>query len=338
MVYSGHEGEGARSTMKKGLCLLCALLTLCALGPCALADSGASEAIVLFTHDIHSHLESGEMADSGGLGRVGTLIGEARAGHDAVFLVDAGDFSMGTLYQTIYETHAAELTLLGRLGYDAATFGNHEYDYRGEGLSNMLAAARRNAESNPTLALPKLVVANIDWAASASDDSRRTQAAMDAYGVAPYAIVEHGGVRAGIFGLFGKDSDSCAPLSGLTFEDCVKAAKRTVAQLKQENVDLILCLSHSGTSAEASKSEDDLLAKAVPEIDVIVSEHSHSTLTECHRFGSTYVVSSGSYTAHLGELRLTRSAVGRWDVAEYDLRPTDASGAGDPAVTAARAE
>ena len=53
-----------------------------------------------------------------------------------------------------------------------------------------------------------------------------------------------------------------------------------VQKLQDENADIILCLSHSGTWADPKESEDELLAKAVPEIDVIVSAHTHTILEE----------------------------------------------------------
>ncbi|MEG0902285.1 MAG: bifunctional metallophosphatase/5'-nucleotidase, partial [Clostridia bacterium] len=99
--------------------------------------------------------------------------------------------------------------------------------------------------------------------------NRELKAAFDAYGGAPYTIVERGGLRIGIFGIFGKDAEACAPLSGVAFTNQIDAAKQTVAQLQAQSADLILCLSHSGTWRNPNQSEDELLAKAVPEIDVI---------------------------------------------------------------------
>ena len=55
-------------------------------------------------------------------------------------MVDGGDFSMGTLVQTVYEDEAAELRMLGTIGCEVTTFGNHEFDYRSSGLAQMLFA------------------------------------------------------------------------------------------------------------------------------------------------------------------------------------------------------
>jgi 2',3'-cyclic-nucleotide 2'-phosphodiesterase (5'-nucleotidase family) len=94
--------------------------------------------------------------------------------------------------------------------------------------------------------------------------------------------VEKNGYRIGIFGLLGEEAAANAPMSApAVFEDIRDAAKRVVAVLKdQEKADLIVCLSHSGTKEDISESEDEQLAKAVPDIDVIVSGHTHTILKQ----------------------------------------------------------
>ena len=119
---------------------------------------------VLFSHDTHSHLNSfstivdGEQKEVGGFARIKTLIDEKKQEDPDTLVLDGGDFSMGTLIQTVYDTEAAELRMLGYLGYDVTTLGNHEYDYRSEGLANMLEAAKNSGET-----VPALVVCNVDW-------------------------------------------------------------------------------------------------------------------------------------------------------------------------------
>ena len=103
---------------------------------------------ILFSHDTHSHLNTfttvveDEETDIGGFARANTLIKAQRAKDPDTLVIDGGDFSMGTLIQTVFETQAAELRMLGYMGYDVTTFGNHEFDYRSKGLANMLTSAR----------------------------------------------------------------------------------------------------------------------------------------------------------------------------------------------------
>lgn len=291
---------------------------------------------LLFTHDIHSRLdeykvqgtgeqEEGETVFAGGFARLKTRIDERRAANPATFVFDGGDFSMGTLYQTIYETQAAELTMLGRIGVDATTFGNHEFDYRAEGVSNMFRSAVRNAGEDETLTLPQFLTANIDWEKNDSKDNRMIQQALEDYGSKENTVIEREGIRVGVYGVLGEDAEICAPESGIDFDDIVETSKRVVEELKKEDVDMIVCLSHSGTSEEEDASEDEILAEEVPEIDVIISGHTHTTLEEPIISGDTVIASAGSYGRNLGELELVPAENGRWKLAEYRLNSMDES-------------
>ena len=256
---------------------------------------------ILFTHDIHSHLNAftslveGQETDTGGFARTNTLIKEQRAKNPDTLVIDGGDFSMGTLIQTVFESQAAELRLLGYMGCDATTFGNHEYDFRSKGLANMLTSATDSGDP-----LPALVVCNVDWdameSAGLTEGQQRLKDALACADVRDYTIVQKGDVRIAVIGVFGKDALACAPTCELKFKDPIEAVKATVAQIKAtEDVDMLVCVSHSGTWEDPKKSEDELLAKAVPELDLILSGHTHTEIRQpiCH--GSTYVVSCGEY-------------------------------------------
>lgn len=321
------------------------VIMLCSLSVGSVVAGETSEkqnkVTILFTHDIHSRLDEYKIQGAGDDGaadetvfagcfaRLKTRIDERRAQNPATFVFDAGDFSMGTLYQTIFESQAAELTMLGRIGVDATTFGNHEFDYRAEGVSNMFHSAIRNAEEDESLTLPEFLIANIDWEKNNSDDNRLIQKALEEYGSKEYTIIEREGIRIGIYGVVGEDAEICAPESGIDFDDIVTASKRVVDELKKEDADMIVCLSHSGTSEEKEASEDELLAEEVPEIDVIISGHTHTTLEEPIIQGSTVIASAGSYGRNLGELELVPAQNGRWKLASYRLNPMDESVAQD---------
>ena len=285
---------------------------------------------ILFSHDTHSHLNTfttvveDEETDIGGFARANTLIKAQRAKDPDTLVIDGGDFSMGTLIQTVFETQAAELRMLGYMGYDVTTFGNHEFDYRSKGLANMLTSARTSGD-----AVPSIVVCNVDWdameAAGLTEGQQLLKDAFTAYGVQDYTVVQKGDVRIAVVGVFGKDALSCAPTCELKFKDPVQAVKATVAEIKaNENVDMIVCVSHSGTWDDPKKSEDELLAKGVPELDLILSGHTHSRIREPIRHGDTYVVSCGEYGKNLGSLSMAQKTDGRWQVTDYQLIPITA--------------
>ena len=217
--------------MKKLPSLLLALLliVLCVSGVEALPPSSDFEATILFTHDLHSHFlpqRTEDGGESGGYARLKTAIDRERARHPNALLVDGGDFSIGSLIQTLYTTQAAELRTMGALGYDAATLGNHEFDHTGAGLARMLNAVADSGER-----LPALVEANY---APAPDNPDRDVilAAMDNYGVAETLLFDRDGVTYGLFGLMGVDSHDCAPTSGFVLENMAQAAQRCVEALE----------------------------------------------------------------------------------------------------------
>ena len=294
--------------------------------------SAASErnVTILFTHDLHDHLQSyttvqknGITTTLGGFGRLKSAIKEERDKDPDLILVDAGDFSMGTLFQTIFSSHAPQLRIMGQMGYDAITFGNHEFDFRAKGLADSLTAAKSSGEP-----LPRITAANIffpvDKEGKLTPSLAKLKNAMDNYKVEDYLIIERKGIKIGIFGLMGKDAASNAPMSEVKFLDAIESAQRVVNILKtKENVDLILCLSHSGTGGFSPKTEDEILAKKVPEIDVIISGHSHTKLTEPLIVGNTIIGSSGEYSQNLGIIKITQDPDESWILKEYALKPID---------------
>ena len=299
----------------------------CAWPVCAQESAPGTTVDIVFTHDTHSHLNTfttmvdGLETELGGFARMNTLIEAQRAQNPDTLVIDGGDFSMGTLIQTVFETQAAELRMLGYLGCDVTTLGNHEFDYRSKGLANMLTSAQASGD-----AVPAMVVCNVDWdtmeAEGLTEGQQRLKDAFTAYGVSDYTVLEKGDVDIAVVGVFGKDALACAPTCELKFEDPIEAVKQTVADIKaNEDVDMIVCVSHSGTWEDESKSEDELLAKAVPDLDLILSGHTHTELEKPIQHGSTYVVSCGEYGKNLGELTLTQQADGRWAMSAYELIP-----------------
>ena len=336
------------------------LTALCALPVGAVAEGCTQETnvtTILFTHDLHSHFlpqPTAEGGESGGYARLKTVIDGERAMNPAALLVDGGDFSIGSLIQTLYTTQAAELRTMGAMGYDAVTIGNHEFDHKGTGFAEMLNSAKaaqqaavelllvdarpledmdayRERFGPVTPVLPTLLEANY---APADDNPDRAfiRSAMEDYGVTDCMTLERGGVTYGLFGLMGVDSDECAPTSGFTRTDAAKAAKRCVETLKGEGAEIIVCLSHSGTGDSLASSEDEELAKAVDGIDVIVSGHTHSTLAEPLVVNDTYIVSSGPYCQNLGSLTFSWDGSGEKRLLDYRLIPIDETVAENPEI------
>ena len=326
--------------MKRILAVFLSVILMLSLCVPVFAQSGTREITILFTHDLHSHLlpsaqEGG--GEYGGYARLMTLIKEQKAKYPDAILVDGGDFSMGSLFQTAYATSALELRIMGAMGYDATTFGNHEYDYLPSGFAGML-----NAASNSGDPLPAILEANylppLEGEEGYDADSAAVWEAFENYGVQEYMILERGGVYYAIFGIMGEDSDDCAPNSAQILHDPVETAQRVVDEAVAECVKnygvkpLVIALSHSGTSN--GKGEDFELAQKVTGIDVIVSGHTHTTLTQPIQVGDTYIVSAGEYGKYLGVARMSWDGAGDAELTDYDLIPVDETVEEDPEIAA----
>ena len=320
-------------------CLACLLAILLALGCVCCAEAPAAEGKtvkILFTHDMHSYFENSSVLTAegvrshGGAARLMTLLKENR--DENTLYLDAGDFAMGTLLHANYATDAYELRILGRLGCAVTTFGNHEFDFGGTGAAQMLESALASGET-----LPQLVQANMLAPENPTDEQRALIQAMQDYGAKPYTMLEVNGLRIGVFGLLGINGIECAPTSGMEFENYIKAAKKTVAEIEAENADVIICLSHCGTRGDGKHGEDIELAKAVPAIDLIISGHSHSEYAAPVICGNTIIASAGEYLTNLGSVTL-RVADGKVTCDDYRLIPCDDTVAEDPEMLAVMAE
>ncbi|HKO91724.1 MAG TPA: bifunctional UDP-sugar hydrolase/5'-nucleotidase [Polyangiaceae bacterium] len=286
------------------------------------SDAGSARApqelLILHSNDMHSHLmgyaperdytpaTTGDDATLGGMARLSTAISRARAGAaitgTPVLLLDAGDFMMGTLFELLATQEVPELTLLQAMGYDATTLGNHELDWTPSGLALILEAAAAKQLSVPILS------SNLQFSSASADtgDDALEAVVKSTGALRPKLVKTVGGLRVGLFGLLGANAVQVTPqASPLRFEPIDVAAARMVSELRDvDRVDLVIALSHSGIDHEGN-GEDAVLAAAVPGIDVIISGHTHDTLSEPVRIGDTLIVTAGSYTSHLGELALT---------------------------------
>ncbi|WP_095211223.1 bifunctional metallophosphatase/5'-nucleotidase [Endozoicomonas ascidiicola] len=265
----------------------------------------------------------------GGVARLATLIDERRnaLGDQPVLLLDGGDISQGTLFHTLYRKHAPELRLMKQLGYDAITLGNHEFDFRSDGVSMMLEAAKNHLDE-----LPPILSSNLTLP--------EAQKHLQEDGtILPWMIIEKNGVRFGLFGLMGRDAaEVLAPdHNPSVFADQIATAKEMVKLLRDEQkADVVLLMSHSGVIKMEDGSwggEEVEYARQVSGIDVIVGGHSHTPLFEPIMENGTAIVQAGSDTRFLGELNLVVSDTGDVRVKQYQLHKIDDSTVGKSAVT-----
>jgi len=280
----------------------------------AYKDSTEYDIQIVFTHDLHSHIDpfmlDGESV--GGFARIKTYLNNVS--DDNTIVVDAGDFSMGTLYQSIFSTHASEYSLMSSLGYDAISFGNHEFDYGFDAIEKMINAAKSNSSS-----LPPILCSNIDKKKSGFSDSY-----FLSLNVRPYTIIQKGSKTIAVFGLLGPDAVLLSESDDVYFSDYIESAKSVVSEIENlHSPDLIICLSHSGTG-ESVDDADVELAKEIPQIDVIISGHTHTMLDEPIIVGDTIIASCGEYGSNAGNLKINISDQ-KCELVKYEIVKIDSS-------------
>jgi len=311
------------------------------------AVNGKKTFTILHTNDMHtSFIGMGPAADytpfalnndntRGGYARLATLIAklkEAHKGHGPVLVLDAGDYSMGTAFAAATREIGGELKLMGMMGYDATTFGNHEFDLGPDGLGKSISVAAKAGR------IPAVVASNTDF--SKKDPTLTELQRLAKNGVIRrYTVIERGGLRFGIFGLLGREAQHYTSGGAVTYPDPVKTAKEMVTLLRdKEKVDLVIVLSHGGMEkgkdGRFTEGEDVRLARDVPGIDVVISGHSHTFLEEATiANGRTPVVQAGKESKCLGELTISIDN-NKLTVESYKLHPIDDSISGDRAIAA----
>ena len=315
-------------------------------GAPAMAFGGKKTFTILHTNDIHSNLIGmGPASDytpftlnddktRGGFARLATLIAarkDARKDQGPVLILDGGDYSMGTAFGAAIRETGGELQLLSRMGYDATTFGNHDFDLGPDGTAQAITVAAKAGQC------PMIVASNTDFSANDPTLAGLQRLAKDGL-VRRHFVIERGGIRFGLFGLLGKEAQFYTDGAGaVKFADAIESAREMVKLLREtEKTDVVIALSHGGMEkgkdGRFTDGEDVHLPKAVPGIDIVIGAHSHTELYEPVMVnGRTPVVQTGKYCENLGELVITLDG-DKLTVDSYQLHPIDDSIAGDRTI------
>jgi 5'-nucleotidase len=218
---------------------------------------------ILHTNDTHSRIDPYPANDpnypnAGGYARRAALINSIREESENVLLLDAGDIFQGTPYFNMYGGKP-ELLLMTKMGYDAATIGNHEFDNGLDGFSNVL----------PHAGFP-FINSNYDFTNTPLHNK-----------IHLYHILHKGNIKIGIYGL-GIELEGLVgkkQYGNTRYTDPVFVAQRVERLLKEDHqCDLIICLSHLGYEYETHKVSDVVIARQTRYTNIILGGHSHTLL------------------------------------------------------------
>ena len=236
--------------------------------------------VILHTNDVHGGIA--------GYAKLAAAKESYTASGAYTLLVDAGDYIQGDPTVSASQGKTA-IELMNSTGYDAATVGNHEFDY---GYANLKTIS---AQANfPILA------ANVQYNGATAFDSHTIFTAAN-------------GKKIGVFGLETPETATKAhpaKIQGVTFvggQDMMKLAQTEVDTLKAAVCDYVICLGHLGIDAESTGNRSIDVLNAVTGIDVFIDGHSHSTLDQIKaatngtgKVGNAYLTSTGTKLANVG--------------------------------------
>lgn len=227
----------------------------------ALASAGAEVLTILHTNDVHSRIdpfESGKFKGMGGVAYRQQVINQIRKEMPQVLLLDAGDIFQGTPYFNLFGGEV-EIKSMSKLGYDAATLGNHDFDGGIEGFIKQLPHANFD-----------FINSNYDFNNSPLKDK-----------ILPYKIFQKGKIKIGIIAV-GIELEGLVPkklFGDILYRDPIEHANELARYLKHKaGCHLVICLSHLGYSYADKKVSDVVLAKNSEFIDIILGGHTHTFL------------------------------------------------------------
>ena len=218
---------------------------------------------VMHTNDIHCRIDpfpesNAEYPGRGGMVRLASLIAKTRVNNPNMLLLDAGDMFQGTPYFNYFKGDLM-LKLMSRMGYDAGTIGNHEFDNGLEGIASAFKFAQ----------FP-IVSSNYDFSDTLLSGV-----------VKNYQILQKGGIKIGIYAL-GIELDGLVGqlnYGNTKYLDPLATALQMERLLKiDHSCDLVICLSHLGFSYENNKISDSTLAPQTKYTDLIIGGHTHTFL------------------------------------------------------------
>ncbi|MFH1038378.1 MAG: bifunctional UDP-sugar hydrolase/5'-nucleotidase [PVC group bacterium] len=278
-----NGGRNYRPAARLFLVFLLILLAVgCRRGP-------EKEISIVYTNDLHGHILPERVRDwSGRTGGYAVFVGwlkETRRENEKkgipTLLLDAGDIFMGTVEGNQTRGRAV-IRLMDLAGYDAMALGNHEFDFGFYNLQQLAELA--------------------DFPFLSSNVLRKETGRILSF-TRPYIVKKYDGLTVGIIGVTTAEVPEITlprNVGQVIFKDPIPAVQAYQRLLEQEGVDLLIVLSHLGLK------EDTALARAIPEIDLIVGGHSHDLLTRPLRVGEggTLICQAGSYGRFAGRLDL----------------------------------
>lgn len=267
----------------------------------AVAPSAAQTPVLTILHFNDDYqLAAVDGGKAGGLDRLAAVVKQYRGRERPTLLLFAGDLISPSVESSVFKG-AQLIQGLNLLGVDAATLGNHEFDYGPDELEDRIVESR------------------FPWVASNTFAS----GLRPFPGTRHFLILNAGGVTIGIIGLLTEETATSSSPGAITFGNPVAVARALIPVLRRNGAQVIIALTHLRVG------DDQELLRQVPEIDLVIGGHEHDPLTAT--VGGRLIAKAGSDAKWLGVTRLALDGSRR---ATHDLITIDEKTPSDPAMAA----
>ncbi len=241
---------------------------------------------ILATSDLHGKFYPydyaiNEESKSGSLAQIATAVKKYK--NENTIIVDAGDTIQDNYSELFFKDKLHPIVLaMNEIGYDIWAIGNHEFNFGVDNLRNIMKQFKA-----------KPLIGNL----YNQDGSRFADS---------HTIMEKNGVKIGIIGM-------CTPnitkwdsvnLKDYTVTDPVEETKKIIKELR-DKVDILMVVTHMGEENEYDVPNSGVndLAKACPEIDLIVAAHEHKLVEEAY-VNDVLIVENKNSAASLAKVNI----------------------------------
>ena len=271
--------------MKRMLALLLSLALVVGLTSLVAAEEPKGKLVILHTNDVHGRALADPVGGYLGYAAVSQYKKDLEAAGDSVLLLDAGDASQGIPLVNLSKGKNA-IEFLNAVGYQAMTPGNHEFDWGVDNLKQIVGEAK----------FPILSANILNSAATGGEVTFQANKVFEM----------SNGMKVGVFGLTTPETltkahpDKVRGVDFLQGDALMEEANKQVAALKEAGADIVVLMSHLGSSEESAPNRMQDLLEKVQGINLLIDGHSHTVYEKGETVGETLVVSTGSYSQSLG--------------------------------------
>lgn len=283
--------------MKKSLIILILLLSFWITGCNINVDNANDDIVILYTNDIHTYIDQDIKYSD---------IAALKASYTNVLLLDAGDHIQGTAYGSMDQGKKI-IELMNAAGYDAATFGNHEFDYGMNGCLNAIEWA--------------------DYPYLSCNFYHQEDGKVKDTVVNPYQIFTFGNVKIAVIGITTPETFTSSTPAYFQDENgnyiygigggedgsvLYNIVQQTIDLVTNE-ADYVIALGHLGIDESSSPWRSEDVITNTTGLDAFIDGHSHSTIERkevLDKQGNTVVLTqTGEYFGKIGKMTISNQEI-----------------------------